>query len=391
MPSNFIAKETDLDDIFILRSETTYDGLYPIGKLWSWGINDFGQLGQGNITNLSSPKQVGALTTWSSVATAGGATLAVDSSNKLWSWGQNDRGQLGHGDLTFLSSPKQVGALTDWAKISVGNGSVTAAIKTDNTLWMWGYSYELPLSTSSPQQIGSLTDWDDIKVGTTASFYAIKTDGTLWAWGNGHQGILGHGNWTSYSSPKQVGSLNDWKIVQAGRNLAIAIKNDNSIWSWGVNNMGQLGLGDKIDRSSPVQIGLLTDWRQISACDIHCAAIKFDGTLWAWGYNGYGEIGLGTISPISIIIPTQIGTLTNWKEVAVGGFNTLAIKTDGTLWSWGRNNYGQLGQGNITDLSSPKQVGALTNWSKLHNCSGSTGGTQIRSITSYNSLVISYL
>ena len=133
------------------------------------------------------------------------------------------------------------------------------------------------------------------------------------------------------------------------------------LYSWGQNNYGQLGLGNTTYYSSPVQVGALTTWVGISCGSAHTLATKTDGTLWSWGRNNSGQLGLGNTTNYSS--PKQVGALTTWSKVANGiGENTAAIKTDGTLWSWGYNAYGQLGLGDITNRSSPVQVGALTTW-----------------------------
>jgi alpha-tubulin suppressor-like RCC1 family protein len=136
------------------------------------------------------------------------------------------------------------------------------------------------------------------------------------------------------------------------------------MWSWGSNDAGQLGIGNTTNQSSPVQIGALTTWLSIAGGGYgHNLAIKTDGTLWSWGRNTKGELGLGDTTNRSS--PVQIGALTTWLSIAAGGYASMTIKTDGTLWSWGGNSYGQLGQGNTTNRSSPVQIGALTNWQKV--------------------------
>jgi alpha-tubulin suppressor-like RCC1 family protein len=136
------------------------------------------------------------------------------------------------------------------------------------------------------------------------------------------------------------------------------------MWAWGYNNFGQLGLNDTVYRSSPVQIGALTTWFKIAAGTVHNLAIKTDGTLWAWGNGGDGRLGLNTYGP-NQSSPVQVGALTTWSQVAGGDSFSLAIKTDGTLWSWGINNIGELGLNNLVYRSSPVQIGTNTNWVSL--------------------------
>ena len=192
--------------------------------LWSWGHNSYGQLGLGDTTSRSSPTQIGAGTTWSSVSCGGQASfsVAVKTDQTMWSWGDNSYGQLGLNNTTNYSSPKQIGGIDGWSKIRSMYNSC-AAVKTNGTLWTWGRnaSGQLGLDNtthySSPKQVGALTNWSNVGTGALAARCLItKTDGTLWSWGGNFQGKLGLGNTIGYSSPKQVGSLTNWLTVASG-------------------------------------------------------------------------------------------------------------------------------------------------------------------------------
>lgn len=190
----------------------------------------------------------------------------------------------------------------------------------------------------------------------------VVASGTLWSWGYNYDGELGQGDIVNRSSPTQVGSLNTWAHVSAsGPNFAVMIKSDGTLWTMGLNNYGQLGIGTSgINVSSPVQVGSLTNWKSVSCGYNSVMAIKTDGTLWGWGRNAHGQLGQGNITNYSS--PVQVGVLTNWETVSTGSESVMAVKTDGTLWACGYDNYGQLGQGTKTSYSSPVQVGSLTNW-----------------------------
>jgi len=341
-------------------------------NLFSWGQNTYGQLGVGNVTLYSSPKQVGALTDWAFIAQSPNATaqFAIKTDGTLWAWGYNASGELGLGNTTNYSSPKQVGALTNWSYVSAA-ANVAAAIKTDGTLWTWGSGSAANgrssgTSVSSPVQVGLLTNWSSVK-GGSYQFLALKTDGTMWAWGLNNYGQLGLGDTTTRSSPVQIGALTTWLYITAGYNSGLAVKTDNTLWSWGENAQGTLGQGNTTYLSSPKQIGALTNWSKVECGFLNCVSVKTDGTLWGWGYNNAGQVGDGTITVRSS--PVQIGALTNWSlPSACYSASSLCIKTDGTLWVWGRGNEGELGLGNTTRYSSPKQVGSSTTW-------GSVGAT----------------
>ena len=338
-------------------------------NLFTWGLNSEGQLGLGNITNYSSPKQVGSFY-WTNVSGGTNNSFAVKSDGTLWSWGQNNNGQLGLGNTTYYSSPKQVGSLTNWNNISTGRNAVLA-IKTDGTLWSWGNNYVGSLGLgnttyrSSPNQIGALTTWLRVAMSGYGTAYAITTSGALYSWGSNFYGELGRstsGGGTNTSSPVQVGALTTWLNISAGKYSAYAIKTDGTFWSWGFNVVGQLGLNNRTNYSSPKQIGALTTWLRVAGGPYYAVAVKTDGTLWAvGGNNAAGQMGLGNTTEYSS--PKQVGSLTTWLNVACGGQEfTFASKTDGTLWSWGRGTEGQLGLGNTTSYSSPKQIGASVTW-----------------------------
>lgn len=296
----------------------------------------------------------------------------------LYGVGYNDYGKLGNGVTSYYSSPIQIGSLTNWKQVSAG-AFHTMAVKTDGTLWGWGGTEQGQigngsggqfLAYSSPVQVGTYSSWKQVSCGYNFSA-AIKTDGTLWAWGYNNSGQLGNDTNIKYSSPVQIGSLTNWAQVFAGYATVAAVKTDGTLWGWGSNqNVGMLGNNAPGgDYSSPIQIGSLTNWAQVSVNADHMCAIKQDGTLWAWGNDSNGQLGNGASGTfMRYSSPVQIGSLTNWRQLGQGSANqwSAAIKTDGTLWVWGNNDKGQFGNDSTsTKYSSPIQVGALTNWKQL--------------------------
>jgi alpha-tubulin suppressor-like RCC1 family protein len=303
------------------------------GGLYAWGQASQGQLGTGNVTNRAAPTAVGALTTWVYVAPITGSfSGAIRSDGTLWMWGSSDFGQLGQNNVIPRSSPVQVSSGTPWSRAALGLGH-SVAVKTDGTLYAWGWNNTnfgaagsvgdgTAVRRSSPVQIGALTNWNRVAAGNYFSA-ALKSDGTLWAWGYNAQGQLGDSTVLSRSSPVQIGSLSTWSQLSAGGNHSLAVKSDGTLWSWGFNSTGSIGDGSTANRSSPVQIGALTNWSTVSA-SYHSLAVKSDGTLWSWGSNSRGRLGDGTV--VNKSSPIQIGGRTNWSHVGAGSASFALTK-----------------------------------------------------------------
>jgi len=301
------------------------------GSLWTWGGGSFGQLGHSDVINRSSPTQVGALTTWAQISAGISICAAIKTDGSLWTWGGGDGaadGGLGHNNVLNISSPVQVGALTSWSQVANG-GRGLAAVKTDGTLWTWGQGFfgatgqNTTANISSPTQVGALTNWSAVKSGSGAFCAAIKTDGTLWTWGSGGSGQLGHNNAISLSSPVQVGALTTWAQAVPGNAFCAAIKTDGTLWTWGSGSVGRLGLNSITNTSSPIQVGALNTWSKLGTGNAHVSVIKTDGTLWTWGLNGNGQLGIG--DKINRSSPVQVGAETTWFKNSGGTSFTAAI------------------------------------------------------------------
>lgn len=193
---------------------------------------------------------------------------------------------------------------------------------------------------------------------------AIRNDGTLWTWGNNDQGQLGNSTPAAINIPTKMGTANNWKTVAAGWGHTVALKTDGTLWAWGYGGLGQLGNSSyNTNFNPPQQIGTANDWQTIAAGDGHTIALKNDGTLWAWGNNFSGQLGNGTSFDRNT--PTKIGSDSNWLSIATGMHFTIALKKDGTLWAWGKNAYGTLGDGTTINNRIPKQIGTDTNWKTI--------------------------
>jgi alpha-tubulin suppressor-like RCC1 family protein len=332
--------------------------------LWSWGCNGSYQLGLGDADDRNTPSQMGSLSDWDAVGAGMYHTIARKTNGTLWTWGSNNwygtkAGQLGLGDPDIVGynrdTPSQVGTDSDWVSFA-GGLSHTVAKKTNNTLWSWGGTNyycagQLGLNGTYrvyvPTQIGTDSDWSLVSSGGYHNI-GLKTNGTIWGWGYNYYGQLGISDTNKRSSPVQIGTDSDWNTVACGFNHSLAKKYNGTIWSWGCNSRGRLGLDDYINRNTPSQIGTDTDWFIITGgggdenAGGQSLGLKIDGTIWTWGANDFGQLGLGDYI-VTRIYPTQIGPDTDWANVFIWGYHTLALKNNGTLWTCGYNEQGQLG------------------------------------------------
>ena len=331
--------------------------------LFTWGRNVFGQLGvnEGNVNKLTPVTTFAGGTTWKSVAGGWNHTLAIKTDGTLWVWGYNDFGQLGTNGGGNKSTPVTTFAGgTNWKSVAGGQGT-TAAIKTDGTLWLWGSGGLLGDNTTTQRNTPVTTfaggnDWKSVSIGFQQTA-AIKTDGSLWTWGASDKGQLGTNDTTTRRTPVTTfsGGTN-WKQVSCGSQYTSAIKTDGSLWTWGVNGYGQLGInesGDATNRTTPVTtFAGGNDWKSVAAGQNSLAAIKTDGSLWTWGRNNSGQLGTNNTTNRSTPVTTFAGG-NNWKSASIGLAHVVAIKTDGTLWVWGTNSTGNLGDNTTTQRNVP--------------------------------------
>ena len=402
------------------------------GTLWGWGSNQSAQLGDGTVEDRLTPTLVGA--GFVAASAPHGRSVALKGDGSLWGWGAFGSSRLHPPyyqqptlvgpnfqavsddgfDCALLVGP--MGTLWRWhgsedapvSFLSAGGGFVTyelgLGLKADGTLW------GIP-DTGDPTSISSgVAQASSGKAGDFTFFRwhaMVKSDGTLWSWGSNGGGQLGLGGTSDQATPALVGS--GYRSVSAGVLHTLAIKADGTLWAWGENSSGQLG--EKANTSVPTAIGagftslaagssfslavkpqgeiwgnsvpdVLYAWgdnrgRQVSSDanpedetapgmsgrvrgisraaggEMHTIALKTDGTVWAWGDNAFGQIGNGTTSDPDGEV--QVGT--GFKAIAAGKWHSAGIKTDGSLWTWGAGESGQLGNGTGTSRSAPGLVG----------------------------------
>jgi alpha-tubulin suppressor-like RCC1 family protein len=364
-------------------------------ELWTWGNGGNGGLGNAVTTgDISTPVTTSAGgSNWKQLSAGDSHTAAIKTDGTLWTWGYGGYGRLGNGVTTGnISTPVTTSAGgTDWKQVSAGD-SHTAAIKTDGTLWTWGLGTYGRLGNgvttgniSTPvTTFAGGTNWKQVSSGYTQTA-AIKTDGTLWTWGNSNvfgvqNGQLGNAQTTNKSTPVTTfaGGTN-WKQVSCGNQYTAAIKTDGTLWTWGNNSGGRLGNGviENTGISTPITtFAGGTNWKQLSAGTSHIAAIKTDGTLWTWGGGSNGRLGNTSITNTPTPVTTFAGG-TNWKQVS-SSQHTAAIKTDGTLWTWGRGTNGQLGNATVTIVTSipVTTFAGGTNWKQVSGGASHTSAIQ---------------
>ena len=296
-------------------------------------------------------------------------SLALPCDGTVWAWGYNASGQLGLGHTGSSLTRAQVPGVNGAKGIAAG-AEHSLAIGADDTAWAWGSNAngELGNGTTtdspSPIRVQALTAVKGIAAGAEgAHSLAVTTDGAAWAWGDNSTGQLGNGTTNGSTTPVRVSGLGGVSAVAAGAEHSLALRTDGTVWGWGYNFYGQVGAPSAVcqngscstqNRLTPVQVSGLSGVTAIAAGSQHSLALKSNGTVWAWGRNDEGQLGNGTTTSGST--PVQVSGLSGVVALAAGGYHSLALKSDGTAWAWGHNGQGQLGNGTTVSSRTPVQV-----------------------------------
>ena len=356
------------------------------GTVWTWGMNDCGGLGTdacgklGDGTTISrsipvqvhGPNDVGYLTSITAIMGGEHENYALKSDGTLWAWGGNFTGQLGNGNYTNTLVPVQVSGLVSVTALG-GRGYHNLAVTADGAIWAWGWNRngELGHDTSAspcpyglygtcsnvPRQVIGISHPLTVTGGGFFSL-ALMPDHTLMAWGRNNHGELGDGTYTDRPAPVHViiSVLSNVVNVSAGWFHAVALTANGRVWTWGDNNAGEIGLGltSTVGMNAPVQVPGLSNVIAVSGGDGFTAALLSNGTVWTWGYNGFGQLGDGTYTDRSS--PVQVKNLTNVIYLAARDYHVLVIKSDGSVWAWGSGTYGELGDNVFANSPVPVQV-----------------------------------
>jgi alpha-tubulin suppressor-like RCC1 family protein len=345
------------------------------GRLWCWGDHNDGQLGFGgtqgpdcNGNCFPTPTvldfEVGSTPAqWSSVSAGHRITCGVlASDSSLWCWGSNANGRMGAPNSSGSSNVPWLVSAAAHDQVDTEEGT-TCAIRTDGTLWCWGHAQHgevaqggsAGVTVYEPLEVTAVSGWREVSVGAH-HVCAAQRDDRLWCWGQDTDGQLGDGtSGGSEDTPQATGGVAS--LVVASSDASYSLDISGNAFAWGENVYGQLGMGGDNEAdvlvSTPVTGGLA--FRQLSGGMHYACGVTTWGALYCWGRNLYAQLGIGaTAGEVpEVRAPMRVGEDSSWVSVSLGANNACALRDDGSVWCWGRNQVGQLGLGHKTETSTP--------------------------------------
>ena len=352
-----------------MPSSRTSTSLKASGECWTWG---YGQnLGNNTITNANSPVQIVGGHYFIQTDGSFSHSMGVKDNGTTWAWGTNSYGELGLNNIINYSSPVQVVGNHSFIEVFCGY-QCSIGLKNNGQVWCWGRNNygqmgntQYGNSYSSPVQVVGNHSFVRI-FGASESFFGIKNNCQVWGWGRNQNGQLGVNNTGDQVSPVQiVGNHSFVEVKHSGYN-GIGLKQNGQVWCWGQNSWGQIGDNTTIARISPVQVVGNHSFVSI-ATDYYGTAygLKSNGQVWSWGVNSYGSLGIGVFAT-NYSSPVQVVGNHSFIDIYTGSATAIGLKSNGSVWMWGRNDYGQCGTGIIgNSYNSPIQVIGNHSFTKL--------------------------
>lgn len=332
---------------------------------FGWGKNDFMQaLPKNSSKEVMIPVSQASLVNAKEFATGGAFTIMLKTDGKVLAWGNNQYGQLGNGGSGGKENqpPEPVRDLDNVVHIAAGEAH-SVALKSDGTVWVWGRNMHGQMGDGSakpfllPRKINGVSD---VKAIATRGEYilALRNDGTVWGWGDNHNGQLGNGTKKETFVPSLVRGITNVTAIAAGGNHAVALRSDGSVWTWGLNSDGQLGNGQSGGlfpvHTLPVPVVWITEVVAIGAGEKYVVAIRRDGTVWAWGDNSSGQLGNGTDTESHN--PLQVEEIRSARSVSCSAATTFVSTSDNLLYAFGDGTLGQLGGGSKMKVAYPVKI-----------------------------------
>lgn len=385
------ALNSDLTNVIAIAAGSAHSmALTADGDVYTWGGNSFGQLGDGTLNGracaLAIPSGIQGTSAKAVDVAAGHVhSMALMSNGDIYSWGQNTYGQLGHGTFTQSAVPAKVESVSDAKAIGAGYFH-SFAVKASGSAVAWGYNYYGQLGEGNsgtvstyPVSVNGITGVmavagglrHSVAVAASTSEAASPHNG-VWTWGSNTVGQGGQGQSSGYSTPSPVSTSDLPGVIQAvaGMGHSLALTSDGRIFAWGRNKHGQLGLGYNDDNAHPTPAPVSVDQQgglscaypfiAIAAGDDHSVALCADGSVWTWGFNLYGQLGDGSqdtrLTPVQVLRKTNGLPLTKIVAIAAGAQHSLALHESGEIYAWGLNQHGQLGTGSIVDGNKAEKV-----------------------------------